>query len=54
MGNDINGTVAGYGGSVGLYSGSWRNTNAITSISFNVSDGSQWQQYSSFALYGIK
>ena len=54
MGNDINGTIATYGGSVGMYTGSWRNTNAITSISFVVSDGSQWQQYSSFALYGIK
>jgi len=52
-GLDLNGTVAGYGGAVGIYSGVWLNTAAITSISFNVSDGSQWQQYSSFALYGI-
>jgi len=40
-------------GSVGVTSGSWRNTNAITSITIlpNVND---WAVGSTFALYGIK
>lgn len=40
-------------GSVGICSGSWRNTNAITSITIlpNVND---WAVGSTFALYGIK
>lgn len=53
-GLDVNGTIATYGGTIGIYSGLWMNTAAITSISFTTSDGSDWQQYSSFALYGIK
>lgn len=53
-GLDLNGTIAGYPGAILLASGLWINTNAITSISFTPADGSQWQQYSSFALYGIK
>jgi hypothetical protein len=54
-GVDINGTVATYGGSVGLYNGAWLNSStAISSISFTTSDGSDWQPYSSFALYGVK
>ena len=52
-GTDFNGALAGYGGFVGLTSGSWRNTNAITSITFSSSDGNL-NTYSSFALYGIK
>jgi hypothetical protein len=52
-GVDFNGTLAGYGGYVGILSGNWRNTNAITSIKINAQTGN-FTQYSSFALYGIK
>jgi len=40
-------------GAVGLFSGSWRNTNAITSIKITASVANL-AQYSQFALYGIK
>lgn len=53
-GADINGTIAGYGGSIGFASGLWQNTNAITSIKMYPDVGTLWSQYSSFALYGIK
>lgn len=54
-GLDLNGTIAGFGGSVGIYSGTWYNSStAVSSISFTTADGSDWQQYSSFALYGVK
>lgn len=39
------------GGALQLASGSWRNTAAISTITFS---GTTFQQYSSFALYGIK
>jgi hypothetical protein len=39
--------------SVGLYSGNWRSTSAVTSIKI-LPDTDSWAQYSSFALYGIK
>jgi hypothetical protein len=45
---DANGT-----GYINFESGSWRNTAAITSITIT-SNGTAYQQYSSFALYGIK
>jgi hypothetical protein len=48
-GTDINGT----GGSINLYSGSWRNTAAISTITIVPQTGS-YVEYSSFALYGIK
>jgi hypothetical protein len=41
------------GGSLGLQSGLWLNTAAITSITFTPQNP-DWAQYSSFALYGIK
>jgi len=47
-GRDHNGS-----GRVGLYSSLWRNTSAITSISV-APETTGWQQYSHFALYGIK
>lgn len=47
MGMDENG-----GGTVRLFSGSWRNTNAVTSLQFTP-DGGTWAQYTTFALYGI-
>jgi hypothetical protein len=48
VGKDTNG--AGY---IFLSSGSWRNANAITSLVLYPQGGS-FQQYSSFALYGVK
>jgi hypothetical protein len=47
-GYDANGS-----GIVNLYSGSWRSTSAVTSISLTTNNDN-WVQYSSFALYGIK
>lgn len=52
-GTDFNGTIAGYGGFVGLNSGSWRNTSAVTDIRI-IAGHSGFTQYSKFALYGIK
>jgi len=40
-------------GAVGFFSGSWRNTNAITTITLQASVANL-AQYSQFALYGIK
>jgi len=51
---DHNGTVGGAGGETVFHSGSWRNTNAITSLKFYPSAGTLFSQYSIFALYGIK
>jgi hypothetical protein len=53
-GVDVNGTVATFGGVVGLTSGLWQNTNAITSIKLVVETGIDFIQYTQFALYGIK
>jgi hypothetical protein len=53
-GSDCNGLVSGYGGRVGLNSGSWRNTSAITTLTITPFVGSLLNQYSSFALYGIR
>lgn len=41
------------GGYLFLFSGNWRNTAAVTSISLIAASGT-FNQYSSFALYGIK
>ena len=49
-GHDRNGT----GGEVGVDSSVWMNTAAITSISFSIAGGTNFVQYSQFALYGIK
>jgi hypothetical protein len=38
----------------GLNSGVWMNTNAVTSITLTPFSGSNFAQYSQFALYGIK
>jgi hypothetical protein len=40
-------------GYVTLYSGSWRNTSAVSSVTLFPSAGT-WTQYSTFALYGAK
>ena len=39
-------------GALELYSGLWASTSAITQL--DLFNGYTWQQYSSFALYGIK
>lgn len=48
-GSDLNGS-----GYAQLYSGNWRNTNAITSITIKTLSSVDISQYSSFALYGVK
>ena len=55
-GNDCNGTGnAGLGGRVGLTSGLWQSTAAVTDIEIICALGARdFQQYSHFALYGIK
>ena len=54
-GVDVNGTVGGIGGRLGLFSGSWQSTSAINRIDFTPSSpATDFNQYSSFALYGIK
>jgi len=53
-GNDVNGTISGFGGRVALDSGLWMNTAAISTIQFGPITGTAFTQYSSFALYGIK
>jgi hypothetical protein len=40
-------------GQIGVNSGAWYNTNAVTSITL-FEAASSWVQYSSFTLYGIK
>ena len=42
-------------GEIGLTSGLWKNTNAVTDLTINISTAvANISQYSSFALYGIK
>jgi hypothetical protein len=53
-GFDLNGTVSGIGGFLQFYSGNWRSTSAINSITLNRQSGTNFIQHSSFALYGIK
>lgn len=48
-GNDQSGN-----GILGLVSGNWRNTNAVTSIKLIAPSGQTFTQHSHFALYGIK
>lgn len=47
MGTDINGS-----GAIFLTSGNWRNTNAVTTLTFT--NAGNFAQYSQFALYGVK
>ena len=51
-GTDVNGTIAGYGGKVGLSSGVWMNTSAINVITI-YGGSANLSQYSRFDLYGI-
>jgi hypothetical protein len=53
-GVDLNGTVGGSGGFVGLGSNLFLYTTAITSIKLIPFVGSTISEYSHFALYGIK
>lgn len=55
-GFDVNGTAGtgSYGGTITLNSGLWRSTSAVTSITFAPETGTNFAQYSQFALYGIK
>jgi hypothetical protein len=46
--------VDGDSNRIGLSSGSWQNTAAITSISLKDQNGGNFVQYTSVALYGIK
>jgi hypothetical protein len=48
-GADLNGS-----GLIYLVSGLWINTSAISTITLTLQDSSNFAQYSSFALYGIK
>jgi hypothetical protein len=48
-GYDANGS-----GYVGITSGLWLSSSAITSIEYKIGGGGNIPQYSSFALYGIK
>ncbi len=48
-GIDLNGS-----GTVFFCSGLWRSTNAITTITLSLESGNNFEQYTSFALYGIK
>ena len=50
FGYDVNGPT----GYVGLASGLWRNTAAVTSITVTAGGLGDFAQYSQFALYGIK
>jgi len=47
-GQDNNGS-----GEISFSSGLWQNTNAITSIEIKPGGGTNWEQYTTFALYGI-
>jgi hypothetical protein len=53
QGVDVNGTSYNANGYIQLGSGSWRNTNAITSVTLTTAY-TGWAQYTSAALYGIK
>lgn len=53
-GTDLNGSIAAVPGYLGLYSGLWMNTAAISTITIIPNIGTAFTQYSSFALYGIK
>ena len=54
LGSDNNGSISSNTGAITLGSGLWQSTNAITSINFLPIYGSLFNQYSTFALYGIR
>ncbi len=54
-GVDTNGAASGVAGFVQVSSGAWHNTNAVTSLTLTPIEGaSNFAEYTSFALYGIK
>ena len=53
-GADSNGDVSSFCTTIMLNSQLWKNTNAVTSIKFVPVYGTSFNQYSQFALYGIK
>lgn len=54
-GFDGNGVAGGgFYSNVELVSGLWQSTSAVTSITLQPTNGTLFNQYSSFALYGIK
>jgi hypothetical protein len=53
-GADTNGAASGYAGFVQFSSGLWQSTSAVSTLTFTPADGTQFNQYSHFALYGIK
>ena len=54
VGYDNNNSGTGSVGLLSLRSGLWQNTNAITSITITSSLGTSINQYSNFALFGIR
>lgn len=50
----LSGFDANGSGIIYFNSGLWQNTSAITTIDLAGITGSNWSQYSSFALYGVK
>jgi len=50
----LEGWDANGSGYVELQSGLWQSTSAISTLRITCAYGQSWQQYSSFALYGIK
>jgi hypothetical protein len=50
----LSGVDGNGGGIVSIESNAWYSTNAINSISIIPNNGTTFQQYSQFALYGIK
>lgn len=52
-GNDTNGSLSGFQGSVALESGLWINTAAINSITIVPASGTSITQYSTVSVYGI-
>lgn len=53
-GADTNGAASGFAGWIGLSSGAWYNTAAVTSITFTPQFGTLFNQHSTFALFGVK
>jgi len=53
-GADSNGDVSGFSTTIMFASQLWKSTNAITSVTFTPEYGTLFNQYSQFAIYGVK
>lgn len=53
-GADTNGAASGFAGFMQFSSGLWQSTSAVSTLTFTPADGTQFNQYSSFALYGVR